>query len=214
MEHNILERKITSDEWQYISKLHNDLGDRIREYVDALQWWNRKVNLISRDVSRETLVEHTRHSQCIALSGAFIKSRKIIDAGSGGGLPTIPLAIAYNDKGYWINDIVAKKMFAVNDMINKLSLNGIVQTKIGSIAQLQIPNEAVIITKHAFKINELIGLTGLENWDSMVFLKGRKEIRRELEGVKTKLKLDIVDLETDFTGGFYKGKAVVTIQKA
>ncbi len=213
MEHKITSRKITKEEWDWVCDLHNRSANVIKLYAELLMWWNRKINLVSRGVPRETLIEHTRHSLCIALQKGFVDSNMVIDTGSGGGLPGIPLSIAFEDKDYLINDIVAKKIFAVNDMANKLRLQNRIKTNIGSIKDVDVEKNGLIITKHAFKINELMGHLNGKDWGEMIFLKGRSEVETELEGIETALKISIIDLETEFTGGFYDGKAVVSVKK-
>lgn len=212
MEHIIRERKITAREYEKLRLIYNRYQERLDAYAELLLWWNTKINLISREVSRETLGLHLLHSLCVSLAGDFEKTRRFIDAGSGGGLPAIPVAIAFEEKEILVNDIVAKKMFAVNDIIQRLSLKERVKTGIGSIENIELQTGQVVVTKHAFKIDELTELLRNSKWETIIFLKGKEEALRELEKVEGKKEVEIIDLETDFTGDFFSGKAVIQVK--
>ena len=74
---------ITKEQLDQISSLYDDHKKELIAYADQLLWWNKKVNLVSRDVSRETLLEHVGHCLFVNL---FLdaKNRSLVDAGSGG----------------------------------------------------------------------------------------------------------------------------------
>ena len=108
MKHRITYSILTDEhisEWETI--INNNIQSLIL-YSDQLLWWNKKINLISRDVSHETVVEHIKHSLLLSTSYWFKKAKKIIDTGSGGGLPGIPLAMCFPEKQFILNDIVSK----------------------------------------------------------------------------------------------------------
>jgi 16S rRNA (guanine527-N7)-methyltransferase len=186
-------------------------AEQIRQYVDQLIWWNERVNLISRDVSRETIVEHVRHSLVIASSDLFKRSDIIIDAGTGGGLPGIPLAIAEKEKEIILNDIVSKKVMACKQMIFKLHLKNCTTVN-GSINDVQINEGSCVVTKHAFKINDLVNMIWGKPWLGVLLLKGRDEVKNEIEGISQPLKINVFSLEQK-NNPFYDGKALVEITR-
>lgn len=192
-----------------VKKLSKSHSEKLNEYVDQLLWWNKRVNLVSRDVSRETLMHHVEHSITLSTSHLVKEASRLIDAGSGGGLPGIPLGIIYPGKEVILNDIVSKKMIACKQVIMKLGLDN-VQVEKGSIAKVKRQRSDVIVSKHAFKINDLVDLLKEEKWKGIVLLKGVENIQAELEGVETALRIDIQTLET-FDNSFYAGKAIVEI---
>ncbi len=213
MEHKIKIRKIQVGEVLILSELLKIHKAELLLYADKLLWWNRKVNLVSRDVSHETLKEHIKHSLCISLMSEFTNATIIVDAGCGGGLPGIPLGLAFREKSILLNDIIAKKVFVLNDLVNKLSLKNSVSTNAGSIGAVETSLESVIITKHAFKVFELHDFIKEKEWSSMIFLKGKEEALEELKVVDESFKVEILDLETDFMGEFYRGKSVVQVKR-
>lgn len=211
MEHEI--RFVSLKEKESIESLFRKSKIEIEAYADLLIWWNDKLNLVSRGVSRETVLSHIKHSLYISLSKAFAASDRLIDTGAGGGLPGLPLAICFPEKEIVINDIVRKKIFAVNDMINKLGLSGRASGVAGDVKSLEFNNVEVVITKHAFKIPELVKLVGGKKWKKIVFLKGHEEALHEANGLEGLIKMKIVRLDSDFMTSFYDGKGLVEIER-
>lgn len=182
----------------------------LEEYLDQLLWWNERVNLISRDVPRETIWEHLRHSMLLSQFPVFKSANIIIDAGTGGGLPGIPLAISHPEKHVVLNDIVTKKCLAMKQMVRKLGLKN-VEIVDGSIENLKQDEPFLLISKHAFKINELYGMTAPLPWKNMVFYKG-VDFEDELNGVEESLEIESFDLSE--RSEFYQGKALVLLSRA
>lgn len=206
-------RNITSAEFKDVQNLFNANQQQLLLYSELLLWWNSKVNLVSRGVSREAIVEHIKHSLYVSLFDDFKNTESILDTGSGGGLPAIPLALCYSEKTFLINDIVTKKIFAVKDMVNKLGLRDRVRAEAKDIKAVALSNE-LIITKHAFKIDQLSDFLQDKNWNTIVFLKGYKEAEEEFEKLDSNnYSLEIIKLEGPFMPYFYKGKGVVKLVK-
>lgn len=186
-------------------------ASELNTYIDQLLWWNQRVNLVSRDVSRETIREHVMHSLMISASGVYKESGYIIDAGTGGGLPGIPLSILDTEKRMVLNDVVSKKIMACKQMILKLSLENC-SVEAQSIENVEAPEGTVIISKHAFKLNDLVRLVSNKPWSGIVLLKGSNEVEGELDGIEEKLTIKIFSLEQE-RNSFYDGKALVEITR-
>jgi 16S rRNA (guanine527-N7)-methyltransferase len=206
-------RYLTKEEHNDVLSLFVQNQEELRDYVDVLLWWNSKINLVSRDVSRETVVEHVRHSLYVTLASGFTENKLVLDTGSGGGLPGIPLSICSKNKSYRINDIVSKKIFAVNDMINKLGISGFVSGFVGDVRSVELEKNSLIITKHAFGLDQLYEMVKDKPWSSIVFLKGSEEAVKEAKEIKDPISLSIIKLDTSFMSPFYKGKAVVELKR-
>lgn len=87
--------------------------------------WNSKINLISRKDFEEFYVHHVLHSLSIAKFCPFKEGTQIMDLGTGGGFPAIPLAIFFPDVKFLAVDSIQKKIMVVQDIIDQLGLNNI-----------------------------------------------------------------------------------------
>lgn len=212
VKHQITHSSISEES---LTKL-NDLLDKnfvkLSQYSEELFWWNSKVNLVSRDVSHETILEHIKHSLLVATIESFGSAAKIIDTGTGGGLPGIPLAICFPEKEFLLNDIVSKKLVADKQILRKLKITN-ATTEAGSIANVEIGNQDLIITKHAFKVVELTSYLEGKNWGKLVFLKGEREATEELASIEEPLNVSITNLDKVIDNPFYKGKAIVEVTR-
>ena len=87
--------------------------------------WNSKINVISRKDIDELYTRHVLHSLGIAKILEFKPGSKIMDVGTGGGFPSIPLAILFPEANFYAIDIIAKKIKVVNEVIKALGLKNI-----------------------------------------------------------------------------------------
>jgi len=87
--------------------------------------WNSKINVISRKDIDELYVRHVQHSLGIAKVVEFNSGASILDVGTGGGFPGIPLAILYPDVQFHLIDIIAKKLKVVQGVVDALGLENV-----------------------------------------------------------------------------------------
>jgi 16S rRNA (guanine527-N7)-methyltransferase len=94
-------------------------------FAELLRDWNSKINLISRKDEENILERHILHSLTIAMPTVCdfdLAGKRVIDIGTGGGLPGIPLKITVSTTHVTLVDSIQKKIGAVSDMIAKLGL--------------------------------------------------------------------------------------------
>lgn len=87
--------------------------------------WNSKINVISRKDIDELYVKHVLHSLGIAKVVNFRPGSSILDVGTGGGFPGVPLAILYPEVNFYLIDIIAKKIKVVNAVAEGLGLESL-----------------------------------------------------------------------------------------
>ncbi|MFC4739104.1 16S rRNA (guanine(527)-N(7))-methyltransferase RsmG [Flavobacterium ponti] len=87
--------------------------------------WNSKINVISRKDIDELYTRHVLHSLGIAKVQPFEKGTYILDVGTGGGFPGIPLAILFPETRFYLIDVIAKKIRVVNELANALDLKNV-----------------------------------------------------------------------------------------
>lgn len=205
----ISHKKVSRETFAETDDLIEKYRTPLEDYLDQLLWWNNRVNLVSRDVPRETIWQHIRHSMLLTQFEMFKNASLIVDAGTGGGLPGIPLAISHPKKHFVLNDVVTKKCLAMKQMVQKLGLKN-VEIVDRSIENLKQDEPFLLISKHAFKIEELYKMTTPLPWKNMVFYKG-VDFEDELDGIEESLKIESFDLSE--RSEFYQGKALVLITR-
>ncbi|WP_088340676.1 16S rRNA (guanine(527)-N(7))-methyltransferase RsmG [Robiginitalea sediminis] len=103
-----------------------DLSDLQRRQIEKLgalyQDWNQKINVVSRKDIEELYLRHVLHSLGIAKVLAFEPGTSVLDVGTGGGFPGIPLAILFPDAQFTLVDSRIKKISVVEEVIRGLGL--------------------------------------------------------------------------------------------
>jgi|TARA_B100000678_G_scaffold117871_1_gene98901 16S rRNA (guanine527-N7)-methyltransferase len=112
-----------------IQKYFNDLSrDQLIQFekLESLyKYWNSKINVISRKDIGSLYLKHVLHSLAIAKFIQFNKGTHIIDVGTGGGFPGIPLAILFPDAKFHLIDSIEKKVKVVDAVSNELVLDNV-----------------------------------------------------------------------------------------
>jgi len=112
-----------------ILKIFPDLNQTQKkqfELLENLYWnWNKKINVISRKDLEFLYVKHVLHSLSIAKIVKFKAGSKILDVGTGGGFPGIPLAIFFPNTNFHLIDSIGKKIKVVQAIANELKLKNV-----------------------------------------------------------------------------------------
>lgn len=98
---------------------------QFRKLQELYKDWNAKINVISRKDIDELYTRHVLHSLGIAKIIEFRPGSKIMDVGTGGGFPGIPLAILHPEVDFYLIDIIAKKIKVVNEVATALGLKNV-----------------------------------------------------------------------------------------
>ena len=94
--------------------------------LEALyQDWNAKINVISRKDIDELYTKHVLHSLAIAKIQPFEPGTYVLDVGTGGGFPGIPLAILFPETRFYLIDVILKKINVVKDVAEALELKNV-----------------------------------------------------------------------------------------
>lgn len=134
------------------------------------QDWNAKINVISRKDIDELYVKHVLHSLAIAKVQPFEPGTYILDVGTGGGFPGIPLAILFPETRFYLIDVIAKKIKVVQAVADGLGLKNI---KAEQIRAENVKGDFDFIVSRA--------VTNMPDFVSWVKTKIKKQQKHELK---------------------------------
>lgn len=97
-------------------------SDPYARLAALLREWNQKINLISRQEMDQLEVRHIQHSLALARAVQFEPGARVLDVGTGGGLPGLPLAIAFPEVEFHLVDSVGKKIRVVEAIAREMGL--------------------------------------------------------------------------------------------
>lgn len=119
----------TEKDLELILKYFSEFSERQIKQFDGLAGlytdWNQKINVISRKDIDALYERHVLHSLAIAAHVHFQSGLEVIDIGTGGGFPGIPLAILYPEVNFHLVDSIAKKLKIVEAVVNELQLSNV-----------------------------------------------------------------------------------------
>ncbi|NVJ86984.1 MAG: 16S rRNA (guanine(527)-N(7))-methyltransferase RsmG [Algoriphagus sp.] len=173
-----------------------NLTDKQIEQFDRLQElyedWNSKINVISRKDMDQFYVHHVLHSLGIAKVMRFQPGTKVLDIGTGGGFPGIPLAILFPDTHFHLVDSIGKKITVVKEVAKALKLSNV---------DAQQARAETLVRKYDFVISRAV--TRMINFYPWVKGKIKKEDFNEFPNGILYLKGGDVDEEMEETGKSY-----------
>lgn len=175
--------------------------------------WNKKINVVSRKDIDELYLRHVLHSLAIAKLQPFKADAQIIDVGTGGGFPGIPLAILFPQTKFDLVDSIGKKIKVVNEVIQGLNLEN-TQSYNCRVEDLDKTNQYdFIISRAVARMDTFVkwtkGKIAKENnhklKNGILYLKGG-DLTKELNKYKT---AKIYPLTDYFEEEFFETKALV-----
>ena len=198
---------------KYFPELSKDQIIKLEMLYNLYNHWNSKINLISRKDFSFFYERHVLHSLSIAKFFKFKKNSLILDVGTGGGFPGIPLAIMFPESSFYLIDGIGKKILAVKDLIKKIKLKNVIAKQIRvenfdrkfdfvvSRAVSEIDNLAPLISNNISKNCK----HEIEN--GLIYLKGG-ELTKEI-GIYNDLK--IFEIKKIFSNSFFESKKILHI---
>jgi 16S rRNA (guanine527-N7)-methyltransferase len=195
----------------YFTEIPPEKIEIYRSLYNIYKGINDKVNLISRKDFENFYLHHIIHSLSIA-KFRLIKNddKKILDLGTGGGLPGIPLAIYYNEKKFVLIDSIRKKISAVDKIIKKINAKNI--TTINDRSENLNIKSDVIICRSVSSIDNLIQWTKgqLVDQGRLILLKGGN-VNKELKNISSSF--TIYNLDDIYSDNYFKDKKIIEIHR-
>lgn len=178
--------------------------------------WNSKINVISRKDIEHLYERHVLHSLGIAKVIAFVPGTKILDVGTGGGFPGIPLAIMFPDVDFLLVDSIGKKIRVVNEVVSALRLKNVraQHTRVEDVkGKFDFVISRAVTTLYDFipwvqnKIDRKNNRNALDN--GILYLKGG-DLTEELKPFRSNS--TVFPLSDSFMEEFFQTKFVVYIR--
>lgn len=188
--------------------------DQIAKFIkldELYQDWNLKINVVSRKDIDELYLRHVLHSLGIAKVIDFKDGSKILDVGTGGGFPGIPLAILYPECSFHLVDSIAKKLKVVDEVVAGLGLTNVKTThsrveEINGTFDFIVSRAVAIMPTFTHWVKGKISKDqNNELKNGILYLKGG-DLSEELKDYKT---ATIYNLSDYYSEDFYETKKVV-----
>lgn len=196
---------------QYFPNLTEDQIIKFQKLEELYKDWNLKINVVSRKDIDELYLRHVLHSLGIAKVIRFNPNSNILDVGTGGGFPGIPLAILYPECQFHLVDSIAKKLKVVNEVIDGLGLTN-VKTTHSRVEEIDEQFDFIVSRAVAAMPTFVHWVKGkiakTQNHDlknGILYLKGG-DLTEELQSYKT---ATIYNLKDYFKEDFFDTKKVV-----
>jgi len=177
--------------------------------------WNLKINVVSRKDIDEIYLRHVLHSLAISKIQSFLPASSVLDVGTGGGFPGIPLAILFPEVQFHLVDSIGKKIKVVNAIADSLDLSNLraihtraeyVNEKFDFVVSRAVTQMPLFLNwvKGKFKSNSKHQLP-----NGILYLKGG-DLTQELNPVKEDIQL--FDISAFFKEDFFDTKKVVYVR--
>ena len=200
---------------KYFPNLTKYQKEQLSRLENIYNIWNAKINVISRKDTENFQERHLMHSLAIAKVINFVDKTKIMDVGTGGGFPGIPLSIIFPNCNFFLVDSIGKKIKVVKEVINELDLKNVSATH--NRAEKINDKFDFIVSRAVTKMPKFLSWTKgkflkenknkLEN--GILYLKGG-DLREEMASIKKEV--EYFNINKFYSEQFFETKKVVYIK--
>jgi 16S rRNA (guanine527-N7)-methyltransferase len=197
---------------RYFPNLSKQQLDAFEQLGTLYADWNEKINVISRKDIENLYLHHILHSLAIAKIISFAPASRVLDVGTGGGFPGIPLAIMFPESQFHLIDAIGKKISVVNEVSQALKLTNV---KGEQIRVEQLKKKYHFIVSRAVTRFDKFQAIARKNIDTkqfnslkngIIYLKGG-DFQDEIAGMEKKLTL--YNISDYFGEPFFETKKVI-----
>lgn len=197
----------------YFPEITPQQEQRFEQLLPLYMQWNERINVISRKDIQNLYIHHVLHSLSIAKLISFEAGTSVLDVGTGGGFPGIPLAIIFPDVKFHLVDSIGKKIKVVEAIVNELKLENV------SFSHIRVEE---IKSTYDFVVSRAVtSLPVFNEWiknkfnkrsfnmlkNGILYLKGG-DLSEELAALYPQ-KINIYSLDMWFTEDFFKEKNII-----
>jgi 16S rRNA (guanine527-N7)-methyltransferase len=202
---------------KYFPDLTEDQKEKFGKLQGLYEEWNSKINVVSRKDIESLYEKHVLHSLSIAKIINFKKGTEILDVGTGGGFPGIPLAIMFPDCDFYLIDSIGKKIHVVEEIKTALDLK--------NVHAQQIRAEKVVTSFDFIVSRAVTNLPKFMHWvnykfhkrqfndlrNGVLLLKGG-DLEEEIAAMDVKKRqIKVYDIPDYFEEEFFETKKIVHV---
>jgi len=204
---------------KYFPNLSDKQIDQFTQLWDLYQEWNQKINVISRKDIDNLYPNHVLHSLCIAKYMKFLPGTKVLDLGTGGGFPAVPLAIFFPEVKFTAVDGTRKKIKVVQEVSDAIGLKNLFP--VHARAEEHKEKFEFVVTRAVATADKLVAWTersiDFENQrharpNGIIALKGGR-VKTELENLSKKSYTETQPLTEIIPESFFEEKYILYIQR-
>ena len=200
---------------RYFPELTDTQKDQLSALYDLYADWNQKINVISRKDIENLYVHHVLHSLSIAKAIHFRPGTKILDFGTGGGFPGIPLAILFPESEFKLIDGTGKKIRVASEVVQAIGLKNChpvhlrgeeekgMYDFVVSRAVMPLPDLMKIVKKNISRKDQINSLP-----NGVIVLKGG-DVQAEIQPFKRIA--EVLDINMWFKEEWFKGKHIIYV---
>jgi 16S rRNA (guanine527-N7)-methyltransferase len=203
--------------FKYFPELTDTQKQQFEQLGELYIYWNQQINVISRKDMDNFYLHHVLHSLSIAKVIEFKGFTEIMDAGTGGGFPGIPLAIMFPDAKFYLVDSIGKKIKVVTEVVQSLELKNVEAEKL-RMEQVDRTFD-FIISRAVTSLPDFLKWTSYKFHNKsfnkipngILYLKGG-DVQKELNEI-SRFKKRVYNISSYFTDEFFETKKVVHIYR-
>ncbi len=197
--------------FKYFPHLNEEQRTQFCQLEALYQDWNLKINVVSRKDIDELYLRHVLHSVGIAKVQGFKAGSTVLDVGTGGGFPGIPLAILFPETHFTLVDSIGKKIKVVKEVVDGLGIKNVIPInsrveEVNDRFDFIVSRAVAAMPTFTFWVKGKIKKESVhERRNGILYLKGG-DLEEELKTYKT---VEIFDLADYFEEDFFATKKVV-----
>ena len=200
----------------YFTELSSGQKNQFDQLGSLYSEWNEKINVISRKDIEELYERHVLHSLAIAKFISFKEGTRVLDVGTGGGFPGIPLAIMFPEVHFHLVDSIGKKIKVVEEVASAVGLKNL-SAEHNRMEKVKGPfdfvvSRAVAPTRQLYLWTHRLIAPGFKNdkANGWILLKGG-DLKAELKEAKVPFKMK--NISNYFREPFFETKKVIYISR-
>lgn len=200
---------------KYFPNLSSHQIAQFQQLEDLYKTWNAQINVISRKDTDNFYERHVLHSLAITEMMEFVPGSRILDVGTGGGFPGVPLAILFPESSFVLVDSIGKKIKVVKEVVSALNLQNVEAHH--QRAEKVKGKFDFVVSRAVTRMNRFIPWVQnkVSNEDKnllpngILYLKGG-DLTEELSEIKQDY--DVFDLSAAYEEDFFETKKVVYVR--